>query len=147
MNIKNNSVSNGFTIVELLITLLVATTFVLAFTQLYLLIETEGSIAEHRAKASSLAYFNLRMYTEDERPSWFVCNAATDLSANANAPGQVLVNSPISDPSALPRPATQKVVAYAPFGCNTNMPIKLLSTIEYGQNPVRKVVHGTYAGN
>ncbi len=53
----------GFSAVELLITLFVAVAFIGTGYQLYSIIITDGGAARMRARASNIAYDNLRRYT------------------------------------------------------------------------------------
>jgi Tfp pilus assembly protein PilV len=136
--------SSGFTTIELLVTLFVATAIVAAFAQIFTVIDRGAAEARWQSTASSLAYSDLRRY--DTRPTAFVCDANTNLALNANAPGQTLTSNTYTAPSVgLPgTQATVIVVAYAPSGCAANTPVKLVATTTYGGSPARKVIHATY---
>lgn len=134
----------GFTTIELLITLFVAFAFIAAFYRLFTVIDQSTAESRWQSTASGLAYTNLRKYTV--RPSGFNCNANTNLVANNNAPGQVLLDETDSGSGDLgiPGEVTQTVRAYAPFGCAdaATLPIKIESRVTYGDN--REVTHATY---
>src|SRR5688572_3398380 len=53
---------SGFSAVELLITLFIAAAFIGTASQLYIVIVKDGGAARMRAKASNIAYDNLRRY-------------------------------------------------------------------------------------
>ena len=135
---------SGFTTIELLITLFVATTFIAAFAQVFSVIDRGAAEARWQSAASNLAYSALRKY--NARPGSFVCNSTTNLAANASAAGQTLSTTTYTAPDVgLPgTQATVIVVAYAPAGCAADTPIKLVATTTFGTNPARKVIHATY---
>lgn len=131
---------DGFSAVELLITLTIGALFVISFYQMYLVIVQVNSTARQHSVASDIAYSNLRKYTT--RPA-FTCNSTTDLTVNANAPGQVLSTVTTQSPGRLAGPLVETVRIYAPRGCDAAFPVKIESTAEYG-NPAKRVVHSTY---
>jgi Tfp pilus assembly protein PilX len=134
---------DGFSAVELLITLIVGALFVISFYQIYILTTQGNAVARRDAIASEIAYSNLRRYTE--KPS-ITCDttptSTTNLVTNPNAAGQVL-STVTSTSSLLPGTITETVLAFAPRGCDLEFPIKVESTVTYG-DPLKKVVHATY---
>lgn len=134
----------GFTTIELLVTLFVATTFIAAFAQVFSVIDRGAAEARWQSAASNLAYGSLRKY--NTTPGTFVCDSTTNLAANASAAGQTMSTDTYSAPTVgLPgTTATVVVVAYAPSGCSSEVPVKLIATTTFGTNPIRKVVHATY---
>lgn len=138
---KTTQYQRGFSAVEALLTLFIAAMFITIFSQLrVLLVQTNASVTQ-AATASSLAYSALRQITS--KPSGFVCNNNSDLTVNASAPGwQVSSTTPAT--TALPKPITSTVVAFAPRGCAASQPILIKATIQYGSNPVRTISHATY---
>ena len=139
-----SSRSAGFTTIELLVTLFVATAFIGAFAQVFTVIDRGATETRWQSAASNLAYSSLRKYTA--QPAGFVCDNTTNLAVNASAAGQT-VSSTTYTASDVGLPGTQATVevkAYAPSGCGTSMPTKLVATTTYGTTPVRKVTHATY---
>lgn len=133
----------GFTTIELLVTLFVATAFVGAFSQIFTVIDRAAAEARWQSAASNLAYSNLRRYATAGDTS-FICNSTTNLVTNPSAPGQVLHTTNYSaSTSGLPGTATVEVRAYAPMGCGTDVSLKIIATTTYG-SPARKAVHATY---
>jgi prepilin-type N-terminal cleavage/methylation domain-containing protein len=138
--IKIDSSENGFSVVELLITLIVGALFIMAFYQIYVVVIQGNAIAKQEATASDIAYSNLQRYTT--RPT-FTCDSNTNLLANTNAPGQIISKVTTQDPPHLNGPLVETVKVYAPRGCDTAYPVKIESIAEYG-SPARKVIHSTY---
>ncbi len=153
---KNES---GFTIIEVLVTLIVTALFLAIFFQSYLVVESQRLGVARRAKASDMAYTNLRKFSV--RPSTLTCDATMDLTAAdaASKPGKLLgdeTNSSASTSSpygflaestegtiSLGANTQQRVVAFAPNGCSdfANSPVKIVSTVTYGGETV---VHASY---
>lgn len=142
---------SGFTAVELLVTIIVASMFAVAFYQLFISVNQASSAARNRATASDIAYGNLRRYASagSNWKDWFTCSTASgssntnDLSVNSNATGTTLKNGSLTPTSVdLPGPVTYSVKALAIFGCsgtNANAPIRIDSIVTYGpQNIVLK---------
>lgn len=137
--LKTNN-QDGFSAVELLVTLMIGALFVTAFYQVYTAIIQGNAAAKYQAVASDIAYSNLRKYTT--RPS-FSCDANTDLVTNPNAPGQVLSTSTTATPAQLPGPLVETVTVFAPRGCDIAYPVRIDSSAQYG-SPAKKVVHSSY---
>jgi len=134
--------NDGFTIVEILVTLVVATIFIIAIAQVS--VTQSGLSGSYRMfdSADLLAYNNLRAYANGKAPTWFTCTYA---SGN---PQPVTLLSSSASVSGLMPPVTQSVIATAPYGCgggvSTNgYPIKIVSTVTYASG--RMVQHATYA--
>lgn len=135
----------GFTTIELLITLFVGFAFIATFFQLFTIIDQSVAESRRQATASNLAYSNLRKFST--RPGGFDCsgtasNTLTNLTIRRWAPGQVIYNPPPGEFEGLPGTVTQEVRAYAPAGCGPDMPVKIQSTVRYGDN--KEVSHATY---
>lgn len=145
MAYKNKPSINGFTSVELLVTILIAATFIIAMHQLYAVIERTNSDARQLSTASALAYSNLRTYQSSKMPEWFICNATSEVTTtNPQPAGQILISSSGTHPQ-LPGTVTQEVRAYAPLGCGNEKPVKVVSKVGYGL-PQKEVHHATYTG-
>lgn len=141
---KTKNTEGGFSVVELLATIIIGSLFVLAFYQMYVTTTQSNATAKWHATANDLAYSNLRKYTG--RPS-FTCDntstSTTNLITNPNAPGQVLSTSTTASPAQLPGPLVETIRIYAPRGCDPAYPAKIDSIVEYG-SPVKKIIHSTY---
>jgi prepilin-type cleavage/methylation N-terminal domain protein len=133
----------GFTIVEVAVTLLVASVLVAGIIRLQTSV-SQLSIqqVQHRI-ASDIAYNNLRKYVNENPPTWFACEVV----------GGVAKPKTLIDKTAaiegLAAPVLQKVVATAPYLCGggtsgIGMPIRVESTVTYGPDR-RKVTHVSYA--
>ena len=133
----------GFTMVELIVVITVAAALAMSIFQLTSTINNLSTEAAQRVKASSVAYTNLRLYANGERPNWFDC-----VTFNAGGGSPLTIYSSTSAVTGLPSPISQTVVATAPYGCgganSVGMPIRVQSQITYGSNS-RTVTHATYA--
>lgn len=133
----------GFTLVEVIVTIIIATLFILAITQLSIAQSKVSSSLNARTTADLLAYNNLRTYAYGKAPTWFECN----YSGSDPLP-MTLINN--TDPvDGLPSPVVQSVIATAPYGCGggssgIGYPIRVVSTVTYGSD-AKVVVHATYA--
>ncbi|MDO4773740.1 MAG: prepilin-type N-terminal cleavage/methylation domain-containing protein [Candidatus Saccharibacteria bacterium] len=138
------SSSLGFTLVEVIVTLLVATIFVGVILGIYAHISSVNAAIRTHHIADMAAYNNLRRYANHRPPNWFQCT----YDAGASLPRPITLVATTDSISGLPGPITQTVVATAPYGCHTNdtngFPIKIVSTITYGSSG-RSVTHATYA--
>jgi prepilin-type N-terminal cleavage/methylation domain-containing protein len=76
---KNNVQQSGFTVVELLITLFVASAFLVAGFQLYNAIIKDGGNTRSESRVSNTAYDYLRRYSTNATTP---CTASTPLSAS-----------------------------------------------------------------
>ena len=148
---KNHSrLIQGFSAIELMITIVVSAAFVLVFYQLFTTVGTSVAASRQQALASNLAYTYLRKYTDDTRPTWFVCDNSSDITANSSASGQVVVGGTTIEVPGLPKPVLYSVTAVAPYGCatgtvNAGTPLRIESTITYG-SAAKTVKHSTYTG-
>lgn len=155
---KNMTANEGFTIVEIVVTMAVISVFLIGIIQAYLLVDSQRLRLSQQALASDIAYSNLRKFTN--RPSALTsCDSSMDLVANPNATGKLLgdqTNTPtsstygfVAEPTSVTQPlgsgAKQTVVALAPAGCANFLtsPVEILSTVTYGNNGV-KVQHASF---
>ena len=123
--------SKGFTVVELLITLIVGMLLLVSVHQFYSYILNDSTEARTRALASNLAYQYLREYAGT------ISGSCTTATATINKAYAEFPNSP-----ALPQPASAQIK----ISCPTNAPvdIALLSvTVTYG-TPSVTINHSTY---
>lgn len=143
----------GFTTVELLVTILVTASFIASISQMIGFVGSVALDAHRREIASNLAYNNLRLYANGQKPGWFDCIGDTtgetapytDGKKYPNSTGKAIltITTAVAD---LPSPVTQKVTVLAPYGCGASasaMPIRITSTVTYG-SPAKEVVHATY---
>lgn len=146
----------GYTVVELIITIIVATIFLVSLVSMMGYVTDSAIDARRKETASNLAYNNLRKYASGERPLWFTCIGDetseitppfSDGKTYPNATGQVLIDETSQIITEdLPPPVVQKVFAIAPYGCGNSakgMPIRIQSEVTYGSSG-RKMVHATY---
>jgi len=149
--------AEGFTIIEVLVTIAVLSIFLFGFFQGYLALQAQRIDVARQARASDIAYSNLREVTS--RPGQLtqqVCdtnanimdltigNPTTEPGLDITSYGYTLQSSTTVH-QQLGNSATQTLVAYAPAGCAnlTTNPIKIVSTVTYGTSG-NKVTHAIY---
>lgn len=120
----------GFSAVELLITLFIAAAFIATGYQLFTIIIKNGGDARMRAKASNIAYDNLRRYaTQGTTPcSTFTPNPTPSIPA-----GSGLSNASIT------------VTVSCPYGTSAAV-TKVSVSVKYS-TPQQEVIHAMYASN
>lgn len=148
--------SDGFTAVELLVTIIVAAMFTVTLYQLLISVNSVSTAARNQATASDIAYSNLRKYASaSSTPTWFTCSTASgasntnDVTVNPDATGSTLISGTLTtSASDLPGPISYSVKALATYGCegaNDGKPIRVQSIVTYGpQSTVVK--HTTLVG-
>ena len=145
--------SDGFTIVEVAVTLVVIGIFSIVILMMQTQVSNISVLEVQHTKASYLAYSNMRKYANDSPPTWFECVAPPP---STRPPGSVYsIMSSIGRVDGLPGMVRQEVYVSAPYGCKSGtasfgMPIKVESVVEYGlpssgTGSGRKVTHATYA--
>lgn len=145
--------SDGFTIVEVAVTLVVIGIFSIVILMMQTQVSNISVLEVQHTKASYLAYSNMRKYANDSPPTWFVCVAPPP---STRPPGsRYSVMNSIGRVDGLPGMVRQEVYVSAPYGCKSGtasfgMPIKVESVVEYGlpssgAGSGRKVTHATYA--
>lgn len=158
--------SEGFTIVEVIVSLVVTSLFLWFFFQSYLVMESQRVTVAQRAIASDVAYTNLQKFSI-RTPLMLdksLCNdALMDITTtNAqNKDGLLLGNetntvvtslygfmAETGDAIAkLDNPVKQTVLAYATHGCTgdnfTDYPLMIVSKVKYGNNN-EEVSHASY---
>lgn len=134
---------NGFTVVEVAITIVVAALFIIAISQLQITQSKVSAQLKSKSRADLLAYNNLRTYAYGKSPSWFNCEYSGGVPLV-----QTLINK--NEPvEGIASPVIQTVTASAPYGCGggssgIGYPIKVVSKVTYG-SPSKEVVHATYS--
>lgn len=155
MRRRNNTITHktslgAFTVVEVVITTAVVSIFILGFSQVYLLVESQRAAIAKRAYASSVAYTNLKKITT--RPGGITvaqCNTYMDMLTNK--PGLDLttigyvLETDTDVRSVLGLNATQTLLAFAPSGCVnlTTNAIRVVSTVTFGTQG-DKVTHASF---
>lgn len=145
--------SDGFTVVEVAVTLVVIGIFSIVILMMQTQVSNISVLEVQHTKASYLAYSNMRKYANDSPPTWFECVAPPP---STRPPGSVYsIMSSIGRVDGLPGMVRQEVYVSAPYGCKSGtasfgMPIKVESVVEYGlpssgAGSGRKVTHATYA--
>lgn len=142
-NVFNKSDQSGFTLVEVLVTIIVATLFVVSISQLEITQSKLAANANDYNAADLLAYNNLRTYAYGKSPTWFDC------TYSGGNPEPMTLISKSDAIQGLPAPVIQTVTATAPYGCGggsagIGYPIKVVSTVTYGPS-AKVIVHATYA--
>lgn len=132
----------GFTIPELLVTLVVAALFITLFLEMFTSLSYSNASTEHQSLADNTTYSLLKQYASigNSPNDWFTCDTSTqssnDLVVNSNAPGTVLQSGSLTrKDTGLPEPITYTVTALAIYGCagaNTGKPIRVQATLSYG---------------
>ena len=144
--------SDGFTIVEVAVTLVVIGIFSIVILMMQTQVSNISVLEVQHTKASYLAYSNMRKYANDSPPTWFECVAPPP---STRPPGSVYsIMSSIGRVDGLPGMVRQEVYVSAPYGCKSGtvslgMPVKVESIVEYGLpssgvGSGKKVVHATY---
>lgn len=124
---------SGLTTVELVVTLFIATAFVLAGYQLYTYVLLRGTQASHQASASRIAYKYLRQYQHDAANT--TCSARTPMN-NENIP-----NTNLNQPK-------MTVTISCPFSSNPQLNSISLITVKLDYQFASKpetVSHASYA--
>jgi type II secretory pathway pseudopilin PulG len=157
---KLSSRQAGFTTVEVLTTIIVATIFILALYLLFTTITSSSAADRNRANASDIAYGYLRQYaaadsTPTTWPHAFVCDATVgagntnDLTQNSSATGQILDSGSVTTGlNGLPTPVNYQITALAIYGCsgnNAKKPVRVEAKVTYGPNS-RVIKHSTLVG-
>lgn len=138
-----NKRQSGFTVIELLVTIIVAALFVGVFYQMYVILVTINANARNTAQASNLSYSNMRRYPT-------ASSTGLNCQTTTAQPGGVSYLKGSSTPNFVTNgdyqelgPVSEVVVASFPYGCSAIYDvIKLVSTVTYGRNS--KVSYATY---
>lgn len=122
------STESGFTAIELLITLIIASMFLFAGYQLYTQVQRDGADANRAASVSGLTVNRLQ---STARTLSGTCASTLETQATVNEPGvgSVLYKQKIDCPN--------------PTGTPNLKLIRI--TAEYQSNPTRSVTHAIYA--
>lgn len=129
-----NTQQSGFTVVELLVTIIVAALFVGIFYNMFVILVGVNASARNISQSSDLAYSNMRRYPTA---------ASTALSCSGSSTNLLNVTGVDSSYPELGT-ITETVTASYPYGCTAVYDvIKLVSVVTYGSNS-KKVSYATY---
>lgn len=123
----------GFSAVELMVSLFIAVAFIATGYQLYSVVVTDGAATRQRAQASSIAYSYLR--TLSDKPTG-ACQ--TDYTFS---PTPVLTTA---ERSQLPENATLSATTSCPYGTTSNI-WRITVKITYGSSPQQEISHAIFA--
>lgn len=126
--------SAGFTIVEMLVTVVLAGMFLAFFVQMFRATAAQQTSLVRQSSANDIARSNLSKFPNTSSIPGYTCDSTNDLSSNPNAAGtQILAAANYEpDPGNLGT-LNQTVYAFSPQGCSGSHPtIKLVSRVEYG---------------
>lgn len=154
-DIQRRAATEGFTVAEVVVTMVILSIFLFSFFQGYLVLESQRVFLSRSARASDIAYSNLRKVpTRPTQITAQVCSdnaAAMDLTTGSQSskPGlDITQYGYVLEPSSsvqgmLGSTATQTLVAYAPYGCSalTTSPLEIAATVTFGTT---KVTHATF---
>ncbi len=128
-----NSDQQGFTVVEMLVTVIVSATFVFMFYQLFISSTRLSDIARRDAVAAEVAYSNLKKYP--------TAASVTGLAActSPSPTNTITTNNSYPDIGDV----TETIVSSYPFACTNPDIIKLESSVTYkgGANRISYVVY------
>ena len=135
--------NEGFTLIEVLVTVVIAAIFIITFSQLHIVQSRVGNIMNSYDAADMLAYNNLRTYAYGTSPNWFDC-----VYSGGNPQPMTVLDS-TAPVEGIPSPVRQTIIATAPYGCGggssgIGYPIKVVSTVTYDTDS-KVVVHATYS--
>lgn len=136
---SNSTQQSGFTIVELLVTIIVAALFISVFYNMFLILVGINSNARNVAQASDLAYANMRRY-----PTAATVTGTGITCASPGGSGNLLSTTGTDSNYPELGTVTETVTASYPYGCTAVYDvIKLVSVVTYGSNST-KVSYATY---
>lgn len=132
------SSEKGFTVVEMIVTIAVLAIFMTGIFQSYLLLESQRVEVARQARASDIAYSNLRKF--QIIPAGLLCSTSGQIIGDSSKPILTPKDYGFHPESGetikyMGSSLTQKVTAYAPYGCTgtnfTNDTVKIVSTVTY----------------
>lgn len=144
----------GFTVVEVLVTLVLSMLFLVFFIRMFEAINTQQLSTSRQAVANDIAYSNLSKFPTvgsiADVGTAYTCGSSNNLAANPDATGTVILSNSSgfreTNLRNLPE-VTQEVRAYSPFGCSSEL-VKIRSIVRYGFSGQRgEAVYATYIQN
>jgi Tfp pilus assembly protein PilW len=149
-----NGKDTGFTVAEMVVALVVLSLFLTLFFQLYFVSEAQRLSVLRRSAASDIARNNLQKISNKSMipGGTAACDSVTTGAGNQNnqilnpnAPGSPVTwsISLAQEPTAsmsLPSGTAQTLRVAYPRGCDTSMPVKIISTVTYGTETVSRAI-------
>ena len=141
-------VSAGFTIVEMIVTTVVVSIFVVLLFQGFIAATTQRANVARLAAAHDVATSNLKKVTSKASlPSGAACNDTDHSSANPNnlkynsgaGGSEVAINAESLSGTNLPSSTVQKMYVVYPQGCTISMPAQLKAVVTFGSETVTHV--------
>ena len=129
----------GFSVVELMATIIVATLFLIMFYQLFLSISQLNNDSRRGAQASDLAYANLRRYPTISS----LGNVLLTFSCSSSDVTLLSQNNQTNAKYPFLGKVNETVTISYPYGCTNNDLIKITSTVETVDQQT-KVTHATF---
>lgn len=126
--------SNGFTVIEVVVTLTIMGLFLALFFQIFSTSQQQELSTLRLAAANDLAQTNLRKITKKNQisPAAAACSASNDLTQDANAAGSdITFTAETTLPPSLPSSTQQQMKVQYPQGCDISMPAKIISIVTY----------------
>lgn len=125
----------GFTVVEMLVTIIVTAIFLLSFYTLFNTVGLSAGNTRQQAVASSFAYTQLSytiINSDSYYRSWIPCNSTTDLSNYSSAPGYAVDSYDNVNWVDLPQPASYVTYGFYPEGCANDAPVMYKIVVTWG---------------
>ncbi len=142
---------SGFTIVEMIVSLVVMVIFATLLFQMFLVGTTQQGTVSARASAIDIAAINLSKIDSRDSPllSSITCSTAAtnnpnNLTINSSAAGSnITFTHESTSGTNLPSGTgtVQKMVALFPRGCTNSMPIEIISTVEYNGETITRATY------
>ena len=134
--------TGGFTIIEVVVSLLVVGVFAAVIFRLFILQADVGTRWLQFEKAEQIAYNNLDKYAR------YVATQTNNCNDYPTSNAELTLLSQTTQPTGFTSSVTEEVVSSMPYGCSTTKisdgyPIKVLSSVTYGPDS-RKITHATY---
>lgn len=150
---------HGFTVAEMIVALIVMSLFLTMFFQTYSTNESQRLAITRRAAAYDIATSNLsKISSKTGLPT---CSSSNDLTASPSSSGSIIAtNKPAITPTwstaaaltgatngiatepltdtPLPSDTTQELRVLYPQGCSAQMPVTIVSIVNYGSESVRR---------
>ncbi len=130
--IKKPNSADGFTVIEIIVTIIIFIIFIGGAFQTYVVLESQRLYILRQTIASDIAYTNLRKFST--RPTIATCSSSINLATSTYnfTPETTTTNNTLA---ALGTPVTQTVVGYPVDGCSgsnfVSTTLKIVSTVTY----------------
>jgi prepilin-type N-terminal cleavage/methylation domain-containing protein len=139
-----NTQQSGFTVVELLVTIIVASLFIAVFYNLFLILVGVNSSSRNVSQASDLAYSNMRRYPTAASTGLNCATTTAQPNGVSYLMGSATPTAAVDSDYPELGSITETVAASYPYGCAAVYDVvKLVSVVTYGSNST-KVSYATY---